>query len=1550
MGPVVRPPPLYAFVPPPPKEKFELRDGDRVVFLGDTFIEREQTYGFIEGRMIVRYPDRNLIFRNLGWSADTPLGESRAGFDPPERGFDRVKEQVAELKPTVVFLGYGMASSFAGAEGVAKFKADMNQLIDTIQQICQGIPVRFVVIGPIRHEALGPPLPSPVKHNEQLALYSKALHDLADQRGYPFVPLFDMFAGTTPGKGQFPLTDNGIHLNYYGYSRVAEAIEMALGWDANTWRISILRDGRLREGAYGTQVTDIKRTDTSASYSFTELLVPAPAAYDKDGPMPAATPMNMMQFVGLTPGRYGMKLDGKVVESAGNLQWNSGRYIFRGAPFDQAEQLRQTVVRKNQLFFYRWRPQNVTYLFGFRRNEQGQNAREVPMFDPLIKAEEDKIAVLRKPVKHTVELTLESLPGATNAPVVTRQSGGSISPADAADGAQVNVSVTSSAATPYNAPPLPLPEFEVAPGFEVNLFAENPLLAKPIQMNFDPQGRLWIASSAVYPQIKPGEEANDRILVLEDTKGVGQADKATVFADGLLMPTAVVPGDGGAYVGQSTQLLFLKDTDGDGKADLKKVILSGFGTEDTHHIIHTLRWGLDGQLYFNQSIYIHSHLETPNGVVRLNSGGIFHLRPPTMELGVFLRGFCNPWGHDFDPFGQSFVTDGAGFQGVSYGVPGAMYFTYAGGRRILDSISPGNYPKFASLELVRSPQFPDDWQGNAITCDFRAHRVVRFAINEQGSSYLTTEMPDLLRTTNITFRPIDVKFGPDGALYIADWSNPIIQHGEVDFRDPRRDHEHGRIWRVTAKDRPLAPRLKLQRAPVNELFAAVLSSNAFTSRAASRVLTERGGAIVPYLNSWTAAQTNEPALLHALWLYQSINQVQTNLLTRLLEAKDPHIRAAATRVLSYWYDRVDDASALLAARVADEHPRVRLEAIRALSEIPTARSAELVLSVLDHPLDAFLEYALWLSVNDLAKPWLAAIQSGDWKIAGRERQLEYGLKAIEPALASSVLGQMKQAQALARDGSGPWIELIGQTGDANELRRLFDTVAQNGFDDPAAVRALNSLDAAARGRNARPAGDLAPLATLFQRRDPAVRAAAVRLAGGWRLAPAAPEILKLAGQADSSPELRAAAFDSLRAIGGPEVTAGLRQLAASGANGAVRRAAVGAFAALDLPGAVPSMIAVLKATTQEADALDLWRSLLSARGAGAKLAPALARETLPPVVVRVGVRVAREGGRAEPALVTALSHGQSTQDDTQGISDEAMRQLAARVNREGDPARGERVFRRPAVACVSCHAIGGAGGKVGPDLTSIGASSPLDYLIESVFYPNRKIKEGYQSVLVQTKDGQDLSGVFVRETPQELVLRNAANQELAVPKGAIESRAVGGSLMPSGLIDSLPDRDRLDLFRFLSELGKPGRYDASKGNLARAWRLFPLTTQNEQFGEDRIVGGPTDAAGWQTAYSLVDGQLSQADLREPLAPTRFAGAVGLYAATKFESSKAGPVRLRLAGADDRALWIDGKSVKPGQEVTTDLAAGTHTVVVRLDPKKLPENLRLESPDATFLTN
>jgi glucose/arabinose dehydrogenase/lysophospholipase L1-like esterase len=891
-----------------PASTFELKSGDRVAFIGDALIEREQAQGWIELMLTSRFPDRDITFRNLGWSGDNPAGDSRlglsllqAGHEPADEGRKQLAKQIAEAEASVVFVGYGLASSFDGESGLPKFIADYGRLIEMIDRAQPG--ARIVLLSPIPHEPLGAPWPNPETHNAQIASYTNAIREIAAAHHLRFVSLYDVLRSRSNSTS--PLTDNGIHLNSAGYRAVAEAIEDELfGGQSGLWR-------------------------TSA----------------------------------------------------------------------QAEPLRRAIVRKNEWFFYRSRPANMAYIFGFRKREQGRNAAEVLQFDGLIAAEEKRIAQLRglQPV-NAPELPLRI--GNLHAPLT----------------------------------PQPLPEFETAEGMTVTLWAENPLLDKPVQMNFDPQGRLWIASSELYPQIEPGQAPTDKIVILEDTTGQGHADKATVFADGLLIPTGLEVGDGGVYVAQSTELLHFKDTDGDGRADVRRTVLSGFGTEDTHHNLHTLRWGPDGRLYMNQSVYTRTNTETPYGVVRLKAGGVFRFDPRDEKLEVLYRGWVNAWGHQFDDFGQSFVTDGAGNRGISWAMPGATYQTLAPARRELQSISPGNYPKFCSIEFVRSPLFPTEWQGSLITCDFRAHRVVRFKVAEQGAGFVTEELPDVIRTTSDTFRPIDARIGPDGALYIADWSNPIIQHGEVDFRDPRRDKSHGRIWRIAPKNAAPAPKINLTTLPNGELLNRLTSASGYEQEQSRRVLIERGATtVLTDLDKWTTAHSgDESSRLRALWLYQAFDHIPPALFKELLTAHDPRVRAAAVRALPAT-GMLDELTVL----VRDEHPRVRAEAIRALGTRPSVAAADLALSALSRPMDPFLDYALWLTMNELAQPWLAAVKSGAWPVSGREAQLEFGLKAVEPALAGDVLGALTTNNGLPADGSGPWIELIGASGGPAELRTLF---------------------------------------------------------------------------------------------------------------------------------------------------------------------------------------------------------------------------------------------------------------------------------------------------------------------------------------------------------------------------------------------------------------------------------------------------------------------------------------------------------------------------------
>ncbi len=1529
---------VVAFANASTAEPFELKDGDRVVFLGDTLIEREQTDGYIESLMTVQFPDRNYVFRNLGWSGDLPNGRSRASFDwnrPPDVWFQKLTNQVAMADPTVVFIGYGMAASYGGPAGVAPFKRDLNRLIDAIRSN-EKQEVRFVLLSPIAHQNLEGSVTTGKSHNDDLKLYVNAIEEIATEQKARFVKLFNPVEKRAAKDQEFVETANGIHLTPFGYANVAEAVAAQLGWPAGNIRISIMPDGELRNGSYGGEVTDVTRTPEFATFNLKADRLPSPGITNSKGETVNGAQRIRLQYSQLDMGTYELVVDGKQVRSGTSEGWHASFEIAMGPDFHQAEALREAIIRKNKSYLYRWRPQNETYLFGFRKHEQGQNAAEVSRFEEDVAAADTVIAGLKKPQARKYELHRQ------RADVTWSKD-------TSADRQPIKLSsnlVTHRTDTSTTIP------FEVAEGFEATLFAEDPLIAKPIQMNWDAAGNLVVASSETYPQIKPGGPANDKIVVLMDTDGDGRADSSRVLLDGLLIPTGIAPGDGGYYVAAGTQVLHLKDADHDYQVEDVEVVQSAFGTEDTHHLLHTLRWGMDGRLYFNQSIYIHSSIETPTEVVRLNSGGVFAYRTQTDELEIFLKGFCNPWGHVFDEYGQSFVTDGAGFQGVSWGVPQAMYFTYAGGRRILDSVSPGAYPKFAGLERIDTPNFPADWQGDLITCDFRAHRIVRFKLEEQGSGYVTREMPDLMRSTDVSFRPIDVKLGPDGALYIADWSNPIIQHGEVDFRDERRDKTSGRIWRIARKGGPVEKVINFQNLPTEQLLEKLNSPNAHLRTIASRVLTERREVIGHELTEWTARQNTELKKLRALWTYQAVDRINPPLLNELLEAEDGRVRAAATRVLAQWQEWLDGSGELLAARSRDEFPRVRVEAVRGLAYRPSAESAALVLAVADTPMDRFLNYAVWLSINDVADDWVAAIESGEWTPAGREKQLEFGLQSIEPEQASRIMAKLLPKK-IPGDGSGPWIELIGSAGTVNELNRLLQQAVAGDFTPAALTRALNALDSAARLRNLKPAADRSRVAGFLKNTSADVRKAAVRLIGAWREPDVRfSELVAIVTTDKTGDEERVLVFDTMREIGGAQCVEALLPLTGASNSLRNRQLAVVALAGVDMNRAAPVVMEVLNSMESDDAALQVWRDILRKRGSAQVMASVVGKSRLNARAASAGLRAAREGGRDEPELLQALaliSNSNTTAD--QELTAQEMKQLATRVMADGNPARGEKVYRRVELGCVSCHAIGGVGGKVGPDLTSMGASAQPDYLIESLLYPNRKIKEGYHSVIVETDGELEYSGILVSETGTELVVRNAANQEVSIPKNSIVKQTMGASLMPAGLVEQLSEQDRLDLFRFLAELGKPGAFDASKGNVARQWRLRPATHRDEQFGAGRNLAGLLDEPGWTSFATRVDGTLVEQQLRDALKvsnPNQANAMVGLWAAVPFESAPTGELTLNTSGLEGAQLWIDGQAVKAGPVIRHGAGAGEHYLLIKFPPQNLPGELRVSSENATFL--
>ncbi len=1088
--------------------------------------------------------------------------------------------------------------------------------------------------------------------------------------------------------------------------------------------------------------------------------------------------------------------------------------------------------------------------------------------------------------------------------------------------------------------------FTVADGFEVNLFASDPMIAKPIQITWDEQGRLWIVGSAVYPHIAPGQYASDTITVVEDTNHDGVADKSTVFADNLFIPTGIAVGDGGVYVANSTEVLFMRDTNGDMKADETRVVLSGFGTEDTHHIIHSFRWGYDGLLYFNQSIYIHSHIETPHGPRHLDAGGVWAFRTDTMEMEVFTRGLVNSWGHHFDEWGQSFQTDGAGGEGINYVFPGAAFTTAKSMPRILAGLNPGS-PKHSGIEIISGRHFPEDWRGTMVTNDFRGHRVVRFVVTENQSGYSSVEQPEVLTSSHVAFRPVDVKMGPDGALYIADWYNPIIQHGEVDFRDPRRDHEHGRIWRVTAKGRPLVEAPRIAGAPIDELIALLRQPEQWNRVLAKRELrkhdkTEVAQALEKALQSITGNDADaEHARLEVLWAYETIDVVNESLLKTLLSSGDHRARAAAVRVLSQWKSRLNNEDAYLdalAKAAQDEHPRVRLEAIRALARSERPEAADIAMRAMPTDKDRFLEYALWTTMRETKEHWLPATER--LAFSQDPDKLLYALKAIDSPDAAPMLLKAYTGGKLTPAQQQDALDALATHGNPKELGAAAEyMLTANRIDDAQRATQLRIMANATSRRDVIPEGDLGRIGNLIERGQDAVKDAAMYAAGEWKLSQYTGALTKIAENKNADLSHREIAMKALSAMGGEPAKQTLSQLAVSKESTEVRLAATRAL--LPLAPDVASTDALdLLANFGGLDPAPLFADFLKADGYAAALTTALQNRTLPTEIAKIGLRTVASSGRERAELSTALNRAGGLGEEPAELTPEQMAKLVAAVQEHGSAARGQEQFRK--LECAQCHSIAGSGGAVGPDMTSIGGSAQIDYLIESMYFPSKAIKEGFHSLVIETKNGEFFSGIKISESDSELVLRDATGAEIRIPTATIARRDDGGSLMPTGLADTLLENEFLDLVRFLSELGRTPEFSVGTNRYARTWRVLPNDDAVKDYlyeNQPEAAVEPHDELPWIQAYSNVDGSIPL----DVLPKLRHHYWTVTYSFLKFtlNATTKGKATIAIPPQEGMRLWVGEKEVPLSDTMTLDVNAGDTECVLILDRAKTRDAVRVQ---------
>ncbi|HVU86896.1 MAG TPA: PVC-type heme-binding CxxCH protein [Pirellulales bacterium] len=969
------------------------------------------------------------------------------------------------------------------------------------------------------------------------------------------------------------------------------------------------------------------------------------------------------------------------------------------------------------------------------------------------------------------------------------------------------------------APSESLRQMHTPEGFDVELFAAEPDIAKPIAMSFDERGRLWVIESVDYPNTlrdDPHENGEDRIKICEDTDGDGRADKFTIFADRLNVPTSVLPVRNGAIVAVAPHLAYLEDTDQDGKADRRTILFTGFGRRDTHAVTSNLHYGLDNWIYAAVG-YSGGTVKTGD-IAHSFKQGIYRFRPDGSAFEVLTSTSNNTWGLGLSESGEIFASTANNEHSVFLAIPN-RYFEMVRGwhgagsagiedHKHYDPIAAdvrqmdwhGAFTAATGHELYTARAFPREyWNRAALVCEPTGHLVHLDWLVPRGSSYVARDGYNLLASTDPWSAPIAAQVGPDGAVWALDWYNYVVQHNPTPqgfetgpgnaYETPLRDRTHGRVYRVVARDASASAAPHLDRNDPTQLVAALGHDNLFWRLQAQRLLVERGLAdVVPQLVNLVGAAEQAPAVLHALWTLAGLRDggaiarepdpfSQLGLIA--LKSADSAVRRAALKLLPRTGD--SGAAILAAGCLRDASPGVRLDALLALSEMPASAATA----------GALVEF---LSSPDVAQD--------------------------------------------------RWLPLAATCAAARNDAPFLDAIATFNGAPPAPLLTAARVVAEhfARGK---PGDAVAPLLARLPEADVAISTALIGgLAAGWPegapptigkpLEEALAATLRALPGSAGLPVITLAnrwgAGDSLAAVADEMKTALLREAADAALADEARRQAVVGLLALD-PAAknAAQIIALITPRTSPelaADLLDaLGQSTAAEVGATitagwsqytpatqAKAAAVLLRRSewtkalldgienesvaLANLSVETEQRLAQhpDSNLRERAAKLLAGRGRLADPDRQKVFD-ALRPLA---DRRGDAVAGKVVFEKN---CAKCHRHSGEGGNVGPDLTGMAARKRAD-ILSDVLDPNRSVEGNFQQYTVTTTDGRILSGLLAAETRTTIELVDAeARKQIILREDIDELAGSKRSLMPEGF-EKLPADELVNLLEFLAARGR----------------------------------------------------------------------------------------------------------------------------------------------------
>ncbi|MCC7374992.1 MAG: ThuA domain-containing protein [Verrucomicrobiales bacterium] len=943
--------------------------------------------------------------------------------------------------------------------------------------------------------------------------------------------------------------------------------------------------------------------------------------------------------------------------------------------------------------------------------------------------------------------------------------------------------------------------FNVVEGLEVELVLSEPEIAQPLQLSFDERGRLWVVEyrqypapagltmvshdqywRAVYDKVPPPPPRHfkgaDRVSIHEDTDGNGTYDRHTVFVDGLNIATSVARGRGGVWVLNPPYLLFYPDRDGDDHPDADpEVHLEGFGLEDTHSVANSLRWGPDGWLYAAQGSTVSGRIHRPgstNEPIHTLGQNIWRYHPETRRYEVFAEGGGNAFGVEIDDQGRIFSGhNGGNTRGFHYVQGGYLQKGFEKHGQLSNPYAFGYFPPMPHHDVERFTHTFLIYGGGALSGAFDGRlfgiepmqgRVVMSEMEREGTTFRTKDVGYALRSADPWFKPVDIKHGPDGAIYIADWYDFQVNHWRN--YQGNMDAGNGRVYRLKAAGAKPGRPTDLGQFSTDALIDALDHGNRWVRQTALRLLADRQDPGAPAKLRQRFARAEGQGALETLWALHVTGGMNAEVAERALAHAQPHVREWAVRLLGD-AGRVTDAQAAALSEMAARDPdaEVRLQLAATARRLPAVQGLPVVRRLMERDEDA----------ADARQPLMV------W----------WALEARAERDRDAVIGLL--------DDPGIWNRSMMTNHLLERLMRRF--AAAGSAEDFKACTELLRRAPSAIAREKLVAGFEAAFRERSLAGLPASLLEAVAKAGGGSLAlqlrtgrpGAETEALELMVDEKAEPSRRT---QVIQTVGELKLAKALPALftAMNSEKEPVRIAALAALQPFDDPAIGEKVVSALPAMSATVRVAAL--NLLATRGAWAlRLARAAESKQVDPAWVGKDiVRQIKQHKVAELADVVVRVWPHSGRPSTADMEGQIQRIAATARAGTGDPFAGRKLFT---ASCGVCHKLFNVGGSIGPDLTPF-RRDDLEALLLSIVNPSAEIREGYENFQVETRDERSLTGFVVRQDDRAVVLRGLDGQDVVLQRGEIaELRPAGLSLMPEGLLENMGDQELRDLFAYL---------------------------------------------------------------------------------------------------------------------------------------------------------